>query len=151
MDIFSDKWATRFIKLDHEIATWSKDTTKVCAVIVTMDGDPVSFGYNGFPRGVAETPERLERPTKYEYMVHAERNAIYLARSELKGTVMFATHKPCPECAKAIAQSGISHMVIDDYMAEIDPTSSINGSINFDVTDDILNEAGIVVEYTNKL
>lgn len=146
MDVLSRKWTNRFISLAREVASWSKDTTKVGAVIVTMDGDPVSFGYNGFPRGVKESTSRTIRPVKYNYMVHAERNAIYLSRSNLKNTVMFVTHKPCPECAKAIAQSGISHLVVDEkFMDGIDPESSMNGDIDYTYTNNILRESGVEV------
>ena len=147
MDVLSKKWTNRFISLAREVASWSKDTTKVGAVIVTMDGDPVSFGYNGFPRGVKESPERLMRPAKYQYTVHAERNAIYLARSGLKNTIMFVTHKPCPECAKAIAQSGIMHLVVDtESMNKVDPTGSMNnGDIDYKYTYDILRESGVKI------
>ena len=34
--------------------------------------------YNGIVRGVSDDiPERLERPTKYDFFEHAERNAVY--------------------------------------------------------------------------
>jgi len=59
-----EKWHRRFLKLAHEVASWSKDdSTKVGAVIMGHDHTPRSFGYNGFPEGVDDTiPERNERP-----------------------------------------------------------------------------------------
>jgi dCMP deaminase len=102
----------------ENVSSWSKDnSTKVGAVIVTKEGDPVSFGFNGLPRGVKEMECRHERPNKYDFFEHAERNAIYLSRRDLRGCVMFCTHFPCPDCARAIIQTGISTLVYYDYPA----------------------------------
>lgn len=109
------KWQHRFIKMARMVASWSKDrSTQVGAVIVTGDCHPRSFGFNGMPMGVNDDiEERHERPTKYFYFEHAERNAIYLAGSDLKDCVMFVTHSPCSDCARAIIQTGIAHVVVD--------------------------------------
>lgn len=90
--------------------TFSKDpSTKVGAVLV----DPVDFtqltqGYNGMPRGVDETkPERQERPLKYAFYEHAERNAIYnLARPQLKASIAVTTSVPSLSCARALISVG---------------------------------------------
>src|SRR4051812_44655189 len=37
----------------------------------------VANGANHFPAGVKESPERWERPAKYAWVEHAERNAIF--------------------------------------------------------------------------
>lgn len=128
MEITSEKWATRFLNLAKTVAGWSKDeSTKVGAVIVSLEGDPISFGFNGFPRGVQELPERLMRPAKYDFSEHAERNAIYLARSNLEGAVIFVTHFPCSSCTRAIIQTGMSLLVVDkNYKENIGNSSSIN-------------------------
>jgi dCMP deaminase len=116
MKIINDsKWQDRFIKLARMVASWSKDrSTQVGAVIVTGDGHPRSFGFNGMPQGVNDDiDERHERPEKYFWFEHAERNAIYLADGDLKDCVMFVTHMPCADCARAIIQTGIAHVVVD--------------------------------------
>lgn len=89
---------------------FSKDpSTKVSASFL----DPADFtvltdGYNGMPRGVDESlPARFERPLKYDYFEHAERNAIYnLARAHLKGSLVLTTKLPTISCARAIASVG---------------------------------------------
>ncbi|MBT3703387.1 MAG: CMP deaminase, partial [Alphaproteobacteria bacterium] len=77
----SIKWDQRFLKLADEVATWSKDrSTQVGAVIVMKDRAPGPYGYNGFPRQIDdEAEERHNRPAKYKWTEHAERNAIYNA------------------------------------------------------------------------
>ena len=46
------------------------------AVVVTPARQIVATGFNGLPRGFADLPERLQRPVKYDLIVHAELNAI---------------------------------------------------------------------------
>jgi len=110
-----DKWDRRFIKLANEIATWSKDeSTKVGSVIIGNHKKPLSFGYNGLPRGVNDNiPERQKRPAKYYYFEHAERNAIYNSDNNLEGSTIYVTHFPCADCARAIIQNQIKRVVVD--------------------------------------
>jgi len=112
------KWDSRFIRLAREIASWSKDrSTRVGAVIVAEDKTPSSYGYNGFPRDIDDdAAERHERPDKYDWTEHAERNAIYNAARmgvALKGGTIYVTHIPCTDCARAIIQVGIVRVVAD--------------------------------------
>ena len=115
MNITSPKWAGRLLKLAHEVASWSKDTsTKVGAVITTDTGKPVSWGFNGMPMGIDDTIiERSIRPTKYKWMCHAERNALDLAPGPVKGGIMFVTFSPCSMCAQSIIQREIKTVVVD--------------------------------------
>lgn len=108
------RWDFRFLQLAETIACWSKDpSTKVGAVIARPDRTIASLGFNGFPRGVADTPERLEnRDVKYMLTVHAEANAILAAREPLKGFWLYvAPLHPCVNCAALIVQSGIARVV----------------------------------------
>ena len=116
MDVTNTKWAGRLLKMAKEVASWSKDdSTKVGAVITTLDGSPIAWGFNGMPMGIDDTkPERHVRPYKYKWMCHAERNAMDLSsRSDLTDCVMFVTFSPCTNCAQSIIQRGIKTVVID--------------------------------------
>ena len=91
--MFTMKWHYRFMELAKLVATWSKDTsTKTGAVIVGPDKEIRATGYNGFVRGVDDDVfERFERPTKYDFFEHAERNAVYnacLCGTCVKGCVL---------------------------------------------------------------
>ena len=94
---------------------YSKDPrTKVGALILRADGTPVSWGYNGFPRSIVETPELWEnREEKYKRVLHAESNAIDFARESLEGTTIFCSLFPCSNCAARIAQAGIKTVVFE--------------------------------------
>jgi len=96
----------------------SKDErTKIGAIIVGPEGELISTGYNGFPRGVNDDQDsRQERPEKYFWMEHAERNAIYNAARigvSTKGCTMYTQGIPCDlGCSRAVIQAGITKVVI---------------------------------------
>jgi len=107
-------WDQRMLGLASHVASWSKDpSTKVGAVIARPDRTVASIGFNGFPRGVDDAPERYaDRPTKYKLVCHAEANAIVSAREPLHGcSIYVAPFPPCAECAKLIIQAGIKRVV----------------------------------------
>ena len=110
-------WGEKYIHLAKEISTWSKDpSTKVGAIVVGCDGQILSQGFNGFPRGIKDSDERLNnRERKYELVVHAEMNAIYNASLNgvsLKDSTLYVYGLPiCNECAKGIIQVGIKKVV----------------------------------------
>jgi dCMP deaminase len=117
VDITNKKWAGRLLKMAKDIAQWSKDdSTKVGAVITTIDGAPISWGFNGMPMGVDDSvAERHIRPNKYKWMAHAERNAMDLAsKADLSDCVMFVTFSPCSNCAQSIIQRKIKTLVVDE-------------------------------------
>lgn len=108
-------WDQFYMNLADVISTRSKDdSTKVGAILV-KDNAVISMGYNGMPRNVNDdVPVRHERPTKYFYFEHAERNAIYNAArhgiSTLNST-MYTQGVPCADCARAVIQAGITKVV----------------------------------------
>ena len=112
-------WNLRFMDLAKQVSTWSKDPSKkIGAVVVGSKRQILSTGYNGFPRGIEDTGERLnDRDLKYKYVVHAEMNAIYNATytgTSLDGASMYVYGLPiCHECAKGIIQVGIKEVFID--------------------------------------
>jgi dCMP deaminase len=91
----------------------SKDpSTRVGCVIVRPDRTPCSWGTNGFPQGIADTPERLNhRPTKLELTVHAELNALHFAPERVVGFTMYTTFAPCVLCAPHIIQNKLARIV----------------------------------------
>ena len=100
----------------------SKDpSTKVGACIVNPNTKRViSMGYNGMPNGCSDSDfpwtktSDNESETKYPYVVHAELNAILNAKTSVDGCYMYVTLSPCPECTKAIIQSGIKKIIYKD-------------------------------------
>jgi len=110
------KWDCRYLDLARNVSEWSKDRTRVGAVVVSEAGQVVAQGYNGFPRGVADTIDRLsDRETKLKYVVHAEMNCIYNACHSgicLRGSSLYVHGLPvCSECAKGVIQVGVKRVV----------------------------------------
>ena len=106
-------WDRRFTELAHHVAGWSRDpSTKCGAVLVNHEKVVVGMGYNGFPRGVRDAPERYaDRATKYALVVHAEANAILNACGSVRGTTAYCTWHPCSGCAKLLIQAGVITVV----------------------------------------
>jgi len=106
-------WTEYFLGIAEQVKLKSKDeSTQIGAVIVGKDREILSTGYNSFPRGLDDNlPERQERPVKYFYFEHAERNAIYNAARvgiPLEGSTIYLTSGlPCSDCARGIINSGI--------------------------------------------
>ena len=112
----SEKWDRRFIDLALHISNWSKDpSTKVGCVVVGEDREIRSTGFNGFPRGIKDSIERLEdREMKYPLICHAEENAIMHAARigiSLKDCVAYVTWPPCTRCARSLIQAGVVEVV----------------------------------------
>lgn len=108
------KWHRRFLGIAREVSTWSKDpSTKVGAVLV-KDRKILRTGYNGFPPGIADDPERLgDRAEKLRLTIHAEMNALLGAgREETEGATIYTYPiPPCSNCAKHIIAAGIKMYV----------------------------------------
>jgi len=107
-------WDRRFLGLAEHVAQWSHDpSTKIGAVIVDDEHRIVSLGFNGFPVGIEDSPERLNnRELKYKLTVHGERNAMLFANRSLKGCTLYTVpFMPCTTCAGMIIQSGISEVI----------------------------------------
>lgn len=122
----TDRWDQHFLRLTLEHARMSKDpSTRVGAVIVGPDREIRASGFNGFPRGIADTMERLtNREVKLSLVVHAEMNAVlnavragvsvkgctlYLSATDDSGAVWGGP--PCTRCTVELIQAGIAHVV----------------------------------------
>jgi dCMP deaminase len=108
-------WDQYFMEMVDLIATRSKDpNTQIGAVIVNNNHDILSTGYNGMAPGMIETPEIWERPTKYDYVIHGETNAIIRAAKlgvAIDGGTLYTTGFPCNNCARNVVAAGIKKVV----------------------------------------
>lgn len=142
------KWDLRFIKIAKEIASWSKDSTKVGCCIV-KDKNPISMGFNGFPTKIDDNvEERHERPLKYLYTVHAEANALVQAAKngqQTKDCVIYVTLFPCANCAGLIVNAGIIKVVCENKPDFYDE----RWGENWRIASQIFDEANIIIEYIN--
>lgn len=106
-------WTEYFLLIAENVKLKSKDqSTQIGAVIVGRNHEILSTGYNSFPRGLDDTLlERQDRPEKYFWFEHAERNAIYNAArvgTPIEGgTIYLTSGPPCCDCARGIINAGI--------------------------------------------
>lgn len=113
----------RFLKEAYAYASdYSTDPHTQTGVVIVKRKRILAMGANHAPEGVVMTAERNERPLKYNFIEHAERNAIYSAAKKgvkLEGSVLYSPWCPCAECARAIIQAGISEVVTHKEMDEL--------------------------------
>ena len=75
--------------------------TKQGCVVVDEDNTVLSCGYNGPPSGCVDEAIPLNPPDKYDWIKHAEENAILNAAkvgTALKGSTFYVTGHPCAHC-----------------------------------------------------
>lgn len=121
-------WDDYFMSMVYLIASKSKDErTHIGAVVIGPDKEIKTTGYNSFVRRLKDDiPERQEKPEKYFWFEHAERNAIFYAAKygvSLNNCKLYVQGTPCMDCARAIVQSGIKKVIIhkkwDDMFEDI--------------------------------
>lgn len=150
----SERWDRHFLGLALYHSRMSKDpATRVGACVVGPDHEILSAGFNGFPRGIADTPERLsDRDTKLKLVVHAEMNALLAAARTgmtLKGCILYlaATDEtgmvwggpPCTRCTVEIIQVGIKEIV--SYPVKTTPSKWHD---DLQMSRELIHEAGII-------
>lgn len=127
-------------------------STQNGAVLVLEDGDggypfPATYACNRFPRGVRDTPERWERPLKYQFVIHAEQHALALAGlygHATGGLTLVCPWAACDRCAVSIIAGGITKVVTfpreqDEVQARWAPSC--------EVADVMFQEASVAVVF----
>ena len=135
------------------LSSRSKDpNTQVSCVIAGPENNIRATGYNSLPRGVRDDvelyPERFERPEKYMWIEHAERNAIYSAARigvPLAGSRLICQLLPCMDCGRAIIQVGIVEIIYDQARQGIFETTTPRFLPDFARVRSLLGEAGVKV------
>jgi dCMP deaminase len=115
-------WDELFMGNVYLIASKSKDKfTKIGSVLVRTNRI-ISEGYNGICMNVNDdVPMRHERPEKYFWYEHSERNCIFSAARfgiSTLDSILYTNSIPCSDCTRAIIQSGIKEIVIHKQWME---------------------------------
>lgn len=104
-------WDKRYIEMAQLVASWSKDPRKQVGAVITKENYIMGIGFNGFPRGIEDTRERLEhKELKLKLILHAEVNAIMNARGQ-GDTIYVFPCLPCMPCFMQLVQTGIRRVV----------------------------------------
>jgi len=108
-----DEWFMRHVYL---VALKSKDKSTKIGAILIKNRRLISEGYNGICSGVDDNdPSRNERPEKYFFYEHAERNSIFSAARfgiSTDESILYTNGIPCSDCARALIQSGVKEIVV---------------------------------------
>ena len=120
-------WDESFMGMAYEVAKRSADPqTQVGAYLTNDAHEPISCGYNGYPRGVPDNILPNVRPPKgtpmydilykYAWMIHSEANTILNAARQGKctlNTTLYGTHPPCERCTLFLWQAGVKTIIYD--------------------------------------
>lgn len=151
--IDKQKWDVRFYEMARLVSTWSKDpSSKIGAVIVNDERRILATGYNGFPRGISDSEDRLNsKEEKYPRIIHAEMNALMNALYNgvsIKDATLYVYGLPiCGDCTKAVIQSGIKRVFIAYWPTDM--PRQWKDSWNM-ISKPMLEEAGVEIDYLNK-
>ena len=111
-EIQRPSWEDTYFEIANVVSKRSKDPhTKVGAVLV-KEGRVIGIGYNGQPRDYSYD-FNWNSSEKYDYVIHAEMNAIANACSigaNVKDSIIYLTTSPCCECIKLLMQFGIKEI-----------------------------------------
>lgn len=109
------KWDARFLRLAAEIASWSKDPLSPRgAVLVRPDKTVASIGFNGFPQGLPDDPQRYYDPQmRSSLLIEAELNAMIFSRDRnLAGYTFYSwPSAPNERIVSHLVQKRISRIV----------------------------------------
>jgi len=138
-----------YMGMAFTVSTRSKDpNTQVGAYIVSKNNEPLSSGYNGVPKKINDKDVDWSRPNKYNFVHHAEDNAIWHAREKnLDGATIYVTMFPCKSCMLDIVRSGIYRVV---YFK--DKSAHMLNEQEVEITKNIAKLANVeLVEYTGTI
>ncbi len=168
-------WNEYFFRHVYLAAQKSKDDrTKIGAVLVRNDSRAIiSEGFNGICRKVDDPADSLdkisfgiwigekarekinyrkEKPSKYHFYEHAERNSIYnCARHGIStlNSICYTQGIPCSDCARGLIQAGISKIIVHKQWPNLTHSTQWVESIGY--SKEMLNEAGVEIEWYDKV
>lgn len=106
-------WTDYFLGLAKVISQRSHDIhTKHGCIITDRQNRILGVGYNGFPKGMDDSVLPTDRPDKYNWMIHAERNALANCVIRPDNGVAYVTGQCCNDCVMSLWQEGISSVVM---------------------------------------
>lgn len=136
-------WNEMFMEIAEVVAKRSKDPhTRVGSVIV-KNNHIVGIGYNAEPKNFNYS-FNWNTSEKYDYVIHAELNAIANATSlgvDIRNSDIYVTVSPCPECMKLLLQYEIKNVFYLKEYKTIDKTKFIAKHSNINL---------IKMEYNNE-
>lgn len=115
-DFTEEEYRNYIIECYRVAAAKSDDlSNQNAAMIISQDGDEGPIVPNKIPDRVFKHEERIKvRPTKYDFIEHAERGAIYAAAKKgicTEDAILICPWFACADCARSIICSGVKRVV----------------------------------------
>jgi len=136
------KWDPSMLRAGDIAALSNDPSTQNGAVLSTEEGEPLTGGYNWI-LGAASRPERLERPLKYQCVIHAEQAVLSVAAFagfRTNGLTLVCPWAACDRCAVSIMACGIRRIVT--FERKEDETHS-RWEDSVAIADELLAEQGV--------
>ena len=128
-----------------QVQVRSKDpNTQVGACLVSVENRPLGTGFNGPPRLIDDNELDWVRPNKYNFIRHAEENAIKHSCGDTAGATIYVTAPPCPRCMLAIVDAEIARVVY--FPTPPKQGSSIAIPETWETTKEIARIGGVALE-----
>ena len=107
------EWKNYFLGIAKIVSQRSHDVhTQHGCVITDKDNRILGVGYNGFPKGMDDEKLPTTRPEKYDWIIHAERNALSNCTIRPDNGIAYVTGQCCNDCILALWQEGIKTVVM---------------------------------------
>jgi len=121
-------WIDYYMDVANVVATRSSCLMKKVGAVAVKDRRIIATGYNNPPSGYphckkcARKEQGIKPGENYDSCpsVHAELNVVTQAAkhgTSLKNAAVFCTHYPCPNCLKAMINSGITDIYVKQPLA----------------------------------
>jgi dCMP deaminase len=108
-------WTDYFLGLAKVISQRSHDIHTQHGCVITDESNRIlGVGYNGFPKGMADSLLPINRPDKYNWMIHAERNALANCVIRPDNGIAYVTGQCCNNCIMSLWQEGIKQVFMLD-------------------------------------
>jgi len=141
-------WTDYFLGLAKVVSKRSHDIHTQHGCVVTDQSNRIlGVGYNGFPRGLDDSKLPTNRPDKYPWMVHSERNALSNCVVRPDNGIAYVTGQCCNDCTIALWQEGIktiymindhgSHLFDNEAQKRFDLFVSMSGIKIFKIEPDL--------------
>lgn len=112
-------WDEFFLLQALLVSLRSHDPQTQCGcVLVSNNNTILSTGYNGFIRYFDDKVLPNLRPYKYDFMIHAEHNAILncaMNGISTNNAKAYITGMPCNNCLQYMWQAGIKKIIFSDF------------------------------------
>ena len=125
------------------------DTQTACVAVIC--GKVIAEASNRIPTGVLHLPERLSKPLKYSYIMHAESRMVAscaLSGTSLDGATVYLNWFPCVTCASLLVQAGIRTLAAHQGRYEVHKDDPRYG---FEHAMAILREGGITLQWIGRV